>query len=246
MITESIHPQEKTRFRLADHTRISLAAPWVIGVLVLILVASIANSLGVPEDTHYRPLITPTLAHTLVLFLIVPIVLRLPNGNTTFRKYLDDIRLSHIRPFLPLLILGISSSLIMLLLLSVNSFIYRLAQGFPISPAFIRRAIDLRADLPPQSLSWIISFPAIFEEVSWRGVMLFLFMKKYSIKKSILITALGFGLFHFLNLLGGVELNFVSQQVIVGSIVGIFYGYLALRSDSLMPAKANQTWDGRV
>jgi membrane protease YdiL (CAAX protease family) len=203
---------------------------------VLILVASIATSLGVPGDAPYRPLITPTLAHILVLFWITPFVLHLPNGKTTFRKYLDDIRLSHVRPFLPLLILGVSSSLIILLVLSANSFIYRLVQGFPIQFTFIRRAIDLSGDLPPQSLSWIVAFPSIFEEVSWRGVMLVLFMKKYPPRKSILITALGFGSFHLLNLLGGVEPDFVIRQVIFGSALGFFYGYLVLRTDSLMPA----------
>jgi len=236
MITQEIHPQEKTAFRLSDHPWISMAALWGIGIAVLILFGITANQVGVQEDAPYRPLITPTLAHILVLFAIVPFVLRLPNGNTTFRKYLDDIRLSRIHPFLPLLMLGISSSLIVLLVLSANSFVFRLIQGLPLNAAFFRRVINLGLDLPPQSLSYIMSFPAIFEEVSWRGVMLVLFMKKYSAKKSILITALGFGIFHILNLLGGVEPDFVIRQVIFGSFVGLFYGYLVLRSDSLMPA----------
>jgi membrane protease YdiL (CAAX protease family) len=236
MLTEDIQVQEKTRFRLSDHPWMSLAVSWLIGILVLILVASIATSLGIPGEAPYRPLITPTLAHILVLFRITPFVLRLPKGKTTFRQYLDEIRLSHVRPFFPLLILGVSSSLIMLLVLSANSFIYRLVQGFPIQFTFIRRAIDLSGDLPPQSLSWIVAFPSIFEEVSWRGVMLVLFMKKYSPRKSILITAVGFGSFHLLNLLDGVAPDFVIRQVIFGSALGFFYGYLVLRTNSLMPA----------
>jgi membrane protease YdiL (CAAX protease family) len=235
MITE-VHPQEKMKFRLSDHPWISLAALWGVGLAVLILFAIAANQVGVTEDAPYRPLITPTLAHILVLFIIVPFVLRLPNGKTTFRQYLDDIRLSRIHPFLPLLMLGISSSLIMLLALSGSSLVFRLTQGLPLNVAFLRRVINLRSNLPPQSLSYIVAFPAIFEEVSWRGVMLVLFMKKYSVKKSILITALGFGIFHIINLLGGVEPDFVIRQVIFSSFVGLFYGYLVLRSNSLMPA----------
>jgi membrane protease YdiL (CAAX protease family) len=236
MITEEIHLQEKIRFRLSNHPWISLVALWVTGILVLILVASAANLIGIPEDAPYRPLVTPTLAHILVLFLIVPFGLQLPNGKTTFRKYLDDIRLSRIPPFLPLLILGISSSLIMLLVLGVNSFFYRITQGLPLDPAFLRRVINLKVNLPPKSLSYIMSFPAIFEEVSWRGVMLVLFLKRYSVKKSIFITALGFGFFHFINLMFGGDPSFVIQQVIFGSALGFFYGYLVLRSDSLIPA----------
>ena len=236
MINERIHAQGKTGFRLQDRPWISLAVLWIVGILVLLLVAIIANYIGVPGDAPYRPLITPTLAHILVLFVIVPYVLRLPNGKTTLCEYLKDIRLSQIKPFLPLLLLGISSSLILLLLLSVNSVIYRLVQGFPVNINFIRRAVDLHLDLPPESLSWIIAFPSIFEEVSWRGVMLVLFMKKYSEKRSILITALGFGFFHLINLVDGVEPNFVLRQVIFSSALGFFYGILVLRSNSLMPA----------
>ena len=66
--------------------------------------------------------------------------------------------------------------------------------------------------------------------------MLVLFMKKYPVKKSLQITAFGFGIFHIINLMGGVELDFVIRQVIFGSFVGLFYGYLVLRSDSLIPA----------
>jgi membrane protease YdiL (CAAX protease family) len=236
MISEEANPQEKMRFHLSDRPWISLVALWVVGLLVLILFAIAANQVGVPEDAPYRPLITPTLAHLLGTFIIVPFVLQLPNGKTTFKVYLDDIRLSRIRPFLPLLILGISSSLIMLLVLAVNSIVFRITQGFPLNPAFLGRVINLPANLPPKSLSYIKAFPAIFEEISWRGVILVLFLKKYSVKKSILITAFGFGILHFINLIFGGDPSFVIQQVIFGSALGFFYGYLVLRSDSLMPA----------
>jgi membrane protease YdiL (CAAX protease family) len=96
--------------------------------------------------------------------------------------------------------------------------------------------IDLKLDLPPHSWSFLIAFPAIFEEISWRGVMLVLFMKKYSASTSIMITAFGFGVFHLLNLLGGGPTEFVLRQVIFGTALGFFYGYLVLRTDSLMPA----------
>ena len=236
MYAKEIQQMEKSKFHLSDHPWISLVTLWGAGILVLFLVVVVANLIGVPGEAPYRPLITPTLGHILGLFIIVPFVLQLPNGKTTFLKYLDDIRLSRIQPFFPLLILGISSSLIMLLFLATNSLVFRITQGLPLYPTFLRKVIDLQANLPPESLSYIEAFPAIFEEVSWRGVILVLFLKRYSVKKSILITAFGFGLLHFLNLIFGVEPAFVIQQVIFGSALGFFYGYLVLRSDSLMPA----------
>ena len=70
MYAEEIHPQEKERFRFSNHPWISLVALNVTGILMIVLVAIAANLVGVPEDAPYRPLITPTLAHLLVLFVI--------------------------------------------------------------------------------------------------------------------------------------------------------------------------------
>jgi membrane protease YdiL (CAAX protease family) len=171
----------------------------------------------------------------IVLFIIVPFVLRLPNGKRTFPDYLSDIRLANLQPFFPLLILGLSCSLLALLALSTQSILFRIWQGLPITGGFLKGMIPLRMDLPP-SLGYISSFPAIFEEVLWRGVMLVLFMRKYSARVSILITALGFSLLHLINLLGSVPANFVCRQVILSLGTGIFYGYLVLRTNSLFPA----------
>jgi membrane protease YdiL (CAAX protease family) len=152
------------------------------------------------------------------------------------KKYLEDIRLSSLRPFVPLLILGISCALIMLLSCSLTSIIYRLAQGLPITRFFLRGLIDLRVSLPPRSLGYIFTLPCIFEEPMWRGVYLRLFRRHYSQPIAILITALGFGSLHLLNLLGGGDPTFILSQILWGSVLGVFYGYLVFRVDSLFPA----------
>jgi membrane protease YdiL (CAAX protease family) len=66
--------------------------------------------------------------------------------------------------------------------------------------------------------------------------MLILFARRYSAKKSILITGLGFSLLHVINLLGGVDPAFVLRQVVFSAGMGIFYGVLVLRTNSLLPA----------
>ena len=236
MLAKQITHHKKSKFQFAAHPWISLITVWVIFVTVLILVILAANQAGIPGDTPWRPLITPTAAHILVLFCIIPFVFQLPHGKASLKKYLDDIRLSRIRPFLLLLILGITTSLIMLLVLASNSFIFRLSQGLPINIAFLRRAIDLKNDLPPASLGYINAFPAIFEEVLWRGVMLVLFMKHYSARKSIVITSIGFGVCHLINLIFGGDPAFIIRQIIFGTALGFFYGFLVLRTNSLLPA----------
>ena len=174
--------QRKVKFRFSNHPWISLVVLNFIGIFVLFVTIIFANLLNIPGDATYRPLVTPTLAHIVVLFVIVPFILKLPNGKATLRSYMDDIQLIKIQPFLPLLILGISSSLIMLLMLSANSIIFRISEGLPLDQTFLKQMIDLKKNLPPVSLSFIVSFPAIFEEISWRGVLLVIFLKFYSVK----------------------------------------------------------------
>lgn len=226
----------KKRFYFHEHPWLSLAVKWVVSIVVLLSTILLVNSVGIPGNARYRAFLTPTLAHILILFVFAPFIMKLPSGKTTLRKYLDEIRLSHLKPFIPLIFLGISCSAIMLVLLAVNSFIFRLTEGLPLGLRFLRSAIKLEGVFHPETRVWIDSFPSIFEEVSWRGVVLVLFMRKYSTRKSILITALGFGLLHFLNLLGGGDLTFVLKQVLMGCVMGIFYGYLVLKSNSLIPA----------
>lgn len=223
-------------FRFERHPWIALAVSILAFVVVLLVVEVLVSLIGIPADAPYRIFLQPILPYLIVYFFIVPFVFRLPYGNRSFRQYLEDIRLSSLRPFLPLLALGISCALIMLLASSLTSIIYRLSQGLPITRFFLRGLIDLRASLPPRSLGCILTLPCIFEEPMWRGVFLRLFSKHYSQPTTILITSLGFGSLHLLNLLGGGDTTFVLSQVLWGSVLGAFYGYLVFRVDSLLPA----------
>jgi len=226
---------KKSKFQLHEHPWLALIIELVVGFFVLILVIAGANLVGVPGNAPWRALITSGLAHVLVLFVIVPFVLKLPSGKQSFREYLADIRLTNLKPFFPLLILGLSCSLLALLALATQSVAFRYSQGLPVSLDFLRGMIPVKNDLPP-STGYITAFPSIFEEISWRGVILTLFIRRYSAKKSILITGLGFSLLHLLNLLGGGNPAFVLRQVIFTFGIGIFYGMLVLRTKSLLPA----------
>ena len=73
---------------------------------------------------------------------------------------------------------------------------------------------------------FIISISAgICEEVFFRGVILNTYKDYFSYKKAILITAFMFGIFHF------------NLQNILGPIyLGIVFGYLAIKTQSIIPA----------
>jgi len=226
----------KSRFQFAEHPWVSLLVTLMAVLTVFLFVVVLGTLAGIPGDSPCRLLLIPTLSHLIVLFLIVPFGLRLPYGKRSLREYLDDIRLSNVTPFIPLFVLGVSCALFLLMSSTLTSIAYRLAEGLPITRSFLRELIDLAANLPPDSPSYIVSFPAIFEEVLWRGVMLRLFRRMYTERQTILITALGFGLLHLFNLVGGGDPTFVVHQIVWSSVLGFFYGYLVFRVDSLLPA----------
>ena len=115
------------------------------------------------------------------------------------------------------------------------SFVYRLFEGQPIDWSFSQQVFDPSRDVPPASPSLLISIPSIFEEVAFRGIVLTVFLSKYSERKSIIFSSVGFGLFHLLSLAFGRELVWVMGQVVWAFTIGLFYGYVFVRTRSLLP-----------
>ncbi|HSG44698.1 MAG TPA: CPBP family intramembrane glutamic endopeptidase [Anaerolineales bacterium] len=96
--------------------------------------------------------------------------------------------------------------------------------------------MDISGDLPPESASLFISIPSMFEEVGSRGIVLTVFLSKYSERKSIIFSSLSFGLLHLLNLLNGADVVWTLGQVVWAYIIGLFYGYVFVRTRSLLPS----------
>lgn len=213
------------RFQFAEHPWISLLVI-VLVTLPLIILASILGLSGFSHGMFYN---------VLTLFVIIPFVLHLPKGKRSFKDYLSDIRLTSVRPFVPLLLLALSCYLILMLSQATGSIVYRLFEGQPVTASFLRHVFDVSGDLPPNSMSLFDSIPSMFEEVAWRGVILTMFLSRYSERKAIIISASGFGLIHLINLLSGRELVWVVAQVAWAGILGVFYGYVFLKSASLLP-----------
>ena len=176
------------------------------------------------------------LGHLLMLIIIVPFVLGFLGRSRPYTAYLSEIRLTQLQPVLRLILLGISCSLILALSQVTGVLVYRLTQGQPIDMSFVRSAFILANELPPRSSSWLFSLPSMFEEVAFRGVILALFLRFYDQPKAVLFSALGFGAIHIFNLLNGREPVWVAGQVVWAAILGLFYGYVTLKTGSLLPA----------
>lgn len=171
----------------------------------------------------------------LFCFVLVPFGLRLPKGRSSYRDYLRDIGLTRIQPFLHLVLLGCSCYLILAFFQASTSWIYHISLGLPLTWSVVCNSVDISRDLPPQSQSLLISFPSIFEEVAFRGILLTVFLGKYSESKSIIYSSLGFSLMHLLNLTNGMNAVWVLGQVAWSFIIGLFYGYVFARTRSLLP-----------
>jgi membrane protease YdiL (CAAX protease family) len=141
-----------------------------------------------------------------------------------------------VQPFARLVLLALSCYIILALSQAAASFVYRLFEGQPISGWFVRQVFDLSGDLPPDSSSLLVSIPSIFEEVAFRGIVLTIILRVYSERKSIVFSSIGFGLIHVLNLVSGRELVWVMGQIVWAFAIGLFYGYVFVKTRSLLPS----------
>lgn len=207
---------------------------WVIcNILVSITLSSTPQSNELTQIPVPWP---PLLSHILTVFIVAPFVLGFPRKEQTYGDYLSEIRLTKMQPLLGLILLGLSCYLILALSQAAGVLVYRLAQGLPVDESFVRNSFVLANELPPRSASWLISISSIPEEVVFRGVILAAFLRFYDQPKAIIYSALCFGLWHILYILSDGDPVFTIGNVIWAAILGLFYGYVTLRTGSLLPA----------
>lgn len=204
----------------------------ILAVITLSIILQLGDYTQVPP--HWASLFSCVL-YILTILIVAPFVLGFPGKEHTFGDYLSEIRLTKMQPVLGLILLGLSCYLIMALSQAAGVLVYRLIQGLPVDGSFIRSSFVLANQLPPRSTSWLISLPSIIEEILWRGVILAAFLRKNDQPKAILFTALCFGLWHILSLIGG-DPVLAAGNVVWAAILGIFYGYITLKTNSLLPA----------
>ncbi len=169
----------------------------------------------------------------LLWIYIVPFELKLPEVNQKFDTYFINIGLGKRQPFLKNILIGVGSFVIF----SVIVLLGGLLLG--------NYTFDLNLIFGPPSISnlgWflfvIMLIPGIWEEVSFRGVLIPTLRPKYSRQSIIIISGITFGLFHtinFINILAGVHPLQVVFQIIYASLLGFAFGYIFLKTKSLLP-----------
>ncbi|MFX0028839.1 MAG: type II CAAX prenyl endopeptidase Rce1 family protein [Candidatus Hermodarchaeota archaeon] len=166
----------------------------------------------------------------LLWLVIIPIGLKLPKRES-YAQFSHTIGLSKFQPLWRNLTLGIGS----LIILGLSTALFAGLLGrwvFDPDVVFSRPSVST-------GLGWFIFIfmlrPGIWEEISFRGVILNLQLKKYSQLTSVLLNGILFGLFHYINLLGNPDLYTVSMQVIYASCLGIAFAYMYVKTKSLWP-----------
>jgi membrane protease YdiL (CAAX protease family) len=226
----------KRKFRLYEHPWLSLLAFIVTTVFSIALTGTVIFGwIGLSGSSLTGSLAQECSFKILSSFILAPFVLLLPKGKRTYRQFLDDIGFTRVQPFVRLVVLALSCYLILALSQVAASFVYRLSEGQPITWSFVQQVFDLSGDLPPGSPSLLFSIAGALEEVAFRGIVLTVFLNKYSERKSIVFSSLGFSLMHLLNLTNGADFMWVMGQVIWAFIIGLFYGYVFVRTRSLLP-----------
>jgi membrane protease YdiL (CAAX protease family) len=77
--------------------------------------------------------------------------------------------------------------------------------------------------------------PGIWEELAFRGLMLFNLQQRYHRWIAIVITSLFFGLFHISNLLLR-DVDQVIMEMIMAAVVSVGWGYAVVKTGSVVPA----------
>jgi membrane protease YdiL (CAAX protease family) len=254
MNTQETREHRRTRFEFADHPWISMIVFLVLTAFLIILFAIIRNLTG---------LFDPGTGFLLMIVFVTPFVMRIPRTKHSFsehlddvrqnrkepkiwlailaffaycRDYLDEIRLTQVKPVIPLLLLGLSCWVILAFSQAAGTIVFRLTQGRPLTAAFVLSTISISGNLPPRSMSLFTSFWVIFEEIVWRGIFLALFLGFYSKRKAVIMAALGFSILHLINLTGDRSIIWVMGQLVWAFILGLWYGYSVIKTDSLIPA----------
>ena len=160
-----------------------------------------------------------------ILFLgIVPFILKIPNGQKSFTEYLEDIRITNYKPARRSLIVTIGSIFFLLGGLALAGILYG------------NFSLDFSLIASNESPLILIAINAgLWEEIMWRGIVLTLFLKRYSVRTSIAINTVLFALSHLINFLSRPDFLLMIGQMIFVLIATPFLAYVFIKTESLLP-----------
>jgi membrane protease YdiL (CAAX protease family) len=162
----------------------------------------------------------------LVVLIVIPRILR----SGYWRGWLSE----YLRIDLKIVLLGILSFVVFGALATVISLGTGIFKG-DLSAVFAFP--DIRPD--PDVIGWgyllLALVPGIWEELAFRGLIQSKFRTVFSIKTSIFLSSLFFGLYHLSNMVTQSPSQAI-PGVIMAFFFGIGWGYMTVRARSVVPA----------
>ncbi len=230
---DSLRNFTRSGFQLHKHPWLSMAIIMFTSIISMIISTNLLfRIIGISPDSKTGNFAQGMLFHVLTGFIIAPLILHLPKGKRKYGQYLQDIGLIGDQPVIKLVLLGLSCYVFLAISQASASIIYRFLEGKPITLSFIQGVVTISED----ASSLLGAIPSMFEEVGFRGIALTVFLSRYSERDSIVFSSIGFSLMHLLNLVFGREFVWVMGQLIWAFTIGLFYGYVFVRTRSLLPS----------
>jgi membrane protease YdiL (CAAX protease family) len=163
---------------------------------------------------------------SILAFIIIPLLLKLPRGDVSFSEYLEVIGLRTRIPFGRIIILALSCYLIFAASQLSGSLIY-----------YSSRPGEYVLDLSRHSLLGTGSINAgIFEEILFRGVIVTILLGVFPSLRAVLISAVIFGGLHLLNLANP---EYATVWVLAQSVwafgLGLIYACLFVTTRTIWP-----------
>jgi len=175
----------------------------------------------------------------ILLFIIVPKGMKLPEMNDSFKDYSKKIHLSTSKPVGRNILVGVGSFTIFGIVVLIGAIILG---------NYVFDPLILFGNPNPFRLGWFLFIfmliPGIWEEIAFRGVAIPMLTKKYRVRTSLVISSVIFGLAHSFNIIGyliiGLDpLNILLStafQVTYTTLLGFAMGYMYIKTKSLLPS----------
>lgn len=164
----------------------------------------------------------------ILIVIIIPILFKYLRKDGYSKEYVTYIRLTSGYSINRTIFIGILSIIGYLLI------VFIIAEGYGI---FNPNPKVLATD------NWwfiliLALVPGIWEELGFRGVILRNLEQRFSTNTAVILSGVLFGIFHFSNLLKD-PLDTVIFLAIMATLLGIAWGYMAVKSNSVLPAIAS-------
>ncbi len=180
----------------------------------------------------------------ILLLLIVPKGLKLPDLSYSFKDYTERIHLRPSKPIIRNILVGVGSFIIF----SIVVLIGAITLGHYVFDPRILFGNPNPTEAGFGGLGWFLFIfmliPGIWEEIAYRGVVIPMLTKKYRIRTSLIISSIIFGFAHTFNIITYILIGLdplsalisVSFQVIYATLLGLAFGYMYIKTKNLLPS----------